>query len=322
MSRNPFSPPFRMVFAATLLLAALAAATVSGQRGGAFRGPRDHPAIQYTDGLVDNVVAGLNARLEAGELDLRWEGRSGYLRSVLDAFDLPVESQLLVFSPTSFQSDYIEFDNPRAVYFADEVLLGWVRGAEVLEIAAFDRQQGSVFYSLAQTPEAEPRFERRETCLACHLSWDTLGVPGLQVMSMFPAPEGSERLRERPLRRSPEPPRGPMGRMVRHRHAWRLGAHGERRGGGCRRSGRDARRCPSGDRVDGGQVRPRRLPDALQRCRRASGARPSGPHDEPHNAGRLGVAPDRPPGGTGRTGGPGPIHRRRPFSGRSSKRRR
>ena len=189
MSRNPFSPPFRMVFAATLLLAALAAATVSGQRGGAFRGPRDHPAIQYTDGLVDNVVAGLNARLEAGELDLRWEGRSGYLRSVLDAFDLPVESQLLVFSPTSFQSDYIEFDNPRAVYFADEVLLGWVRGAEVLEIAAFDRQQGSVFYSLAQTPEAEPRFERRETCLACHLSWDTLGVPGLQVMSMFPLPK-------------------------------------------------------------------------------------------------------------------------------------
>ena len=180
------TPSVLLTGAAALLLAVIAATTVSGQRGGAFRGSRDHPAIQYTNGPVDNVVAELNARLEAGELDLRWEGRSGYLRSVLDAFDLRVESQVLAFSPTSFQTEYIEFDNPRAVYFTDNVALGWVRGAEVLEIAAFDRTQGSVFYTLPQTPDEEPRFERRETCLACHLSWDTLGVPGLQVMSMFP----------------------------------------------------------------------------------------------------------------------------------------
>ena len=189
MSNWRYSPPVVLAGATALLLAAMAASTVFGQRGGAFRGPRDHPAIQYTDGPVDNVVADLNERLEAGEVDLRWEGRSGYLRSALAALDLPVESQLLVFSPTSFQAEHIEFDNPRALYFADEVSLGWVRGADVLEIAAFDRRQGSVFYTLAQTPDEEPRFERRETCLACHLSWDTLGVPGLQAMSMFPLPK-------------------------------------------------------------------------------------------------------------------------------------
>ena len=186
MSRIRCTPSVFLAGAAALLLAAMAVSTVSGQRGGAFRGPRDHPAIRYTDGPVDNVVADLNARLEAGEINLRWEGRSGYVRSVLEALELPVESQLLVFSPTSFQAEHIEFDNPRAVYFTDDVSLGWVRGAEVLEIAAFDRTQGSVFYTLPQTPEEEPRFERRETCLACHLSWDTLGVPGLQAMSMFP----------------------------------------------------------------------------------------------------------------------------------------
>lgn len=189
MLRGRCTPRFALAGAAALLAAAVAAETVLGQRGGAFRGPRDHPAIQYTDGPVDNVVADLNERLEAGEIELRWEGRSGYLRSALAALDLPIESQLLVFSPTSFQAEHIDFDNPRAMYFADEVSLGWVRGADVLEIAAFDRRQGSVFYTLAQTPDEEPRFERRETCLACHLSWDTLGVPGLQAMSMFPLPK-------------------------------------------------------------------------------------------------------------------------------------
>ena len=101
---------------------------------------------------------------------------------------MPVESQVLVFSPTSFQEDYIDFDNPRAVFFRDDVALGWVRGADVIEIAAQDRRQGTIFYSLEQTRSAAPRFRRRETCLACHLSWDTLGVPGPQVLSMFPMP--------------------------------------------------------------------------------------------------------------------------------------
>ena len=165
--------------AALLLLGVIAVSSVSGQRGGAFRASRDHPAIQYTEGAVDNALADLNRRLDEGTAALAFEGRSGYLRSVLEALGMPVESQVLVFSPTSFQEDYIDFDNP----------LGWVRGADVLELAAQDRRQGTVFYSLEQTPSAAPRLRRRETCLACHLSWDTLGVPGLQVLSMFPMPK-------------------------------------------------------------------------------------------------------------------------------------
>jgi hypothetical protein len=175
--------------AALLLLGVIAVSSVSGQRGGAFRASRDHPAIQYTEGAVDNALADLNRRLDEGTAALAFEGRSGYLRSVLDALGMPVESQVLVFSPTSFQEDYIDFDNPRAVFFRDDVALGWVRGADVLELAAQDRRQGTVFYSLEQTPSSAPRFRRRETCLACHLSWDTLGVPGLQVLSMFPMPK-------------------------------------------------------------------------------------------------------------------------------------
>mgnify|MGYP003310355816 FL=1 len=46
--------------------------------------------------------------------------------------------------------------------------------------------QGTVFYSLPQTPADTPQFTRNDQCLACHLTWDTLGVPGLQVLSTFP----------------------------------------------------------------------------------------------------------------------------------------
>ena len=175
--------------AAVVLLGVFAVTSIGAQRGGAFRASRDHPAILYTDGQVDNAIADLDRSLEEGSASLAFEGRSGYLRSLLDALDMPVESQVLVFSPTSFQEDYIDFDNPRAVFFRDDIALGWVRGADVIEIAAQDRRQGTIFYSLEQAPSAAPRFRRRETCLACHLSWDTLGVPGPQVLSMFPMPD-------------------------------------------------------------------------------------------------------------------------------------
>jgi hypothetical protein len=60
-----------------------------------------------------------------------------------------------------------------------------VRGAEVLEIAAQDPRQGTVFYQLPQR-ETGVEITRNEKCLACHLSWDTLAVPGPLVLSVLP----------------------------------------------------------------------------------------------------------------------------------------
>ena len=180
--------PGRWLAGATLLAAAAVATEVAGQRGGAFRASRDHPAIRYTDGPVDDAVAKLNRRLAAGEVELAFEGRGGYLGSVLDALDVPVESQVAVFSPTSNQDDLITSDNPRAIFFNDSVAVGWVRDAELLEVAAQDPRQGVIFYAIPQETGGEPRFTRNDRCLACHLSWDTLGVPGLQVLSMAPLP--------------------------------------------------------------------------------------------------------------------------------------
>ena len=56
----------------------------------------------------------------------------------------------------------------------------------MLEVAAQDRQQGVLFYTLDQNDVNTPQFQRNDSCLACHLSWDTLAVPGLQVLSTAP----------------------------------------------------------------------------------------------------------------------------------------
>ena len=179
----PRTTPFISV---TVGLVGLGIVASAGQRGGAFRASRDHPAIAYSTGAVSNVVSELNDKIQAGEVELRFQGRGGYLDSVLRALDVPVESQIAVFSKTSRQASEITSQNPRAIFFGDTVAVGWVRDGDKLELATQDRRQGTVFYTLTQTPADQPRFTRTDRCLACHLSWDTLGVPGLQVLSVAP----------------------------------------------------------------------------------------------------------------------------------------
>ena len=174
------------IAACAVLLAAAGMVTLHGQPSNAFRASRDHPAIAYSTGPVDNAVVDLNRRVREGAVELTFDERSGYLRSVLQALDVPVESQVTVFSPTSNRAPLITSSNPRAIFFRDDVAVAWVRGSDELELAAHDRRQGAVFYTLPQTPARTPRFERDDRCLACHLTWDTLGVPGLQVLSTFP----------------------------------------------------------------------------------------------------------------------------------------
>ena len=175
--------------AAAGLLAALAAGVASGQRGGVFRESRDHPAIRYTDGARSDAVTALNEAVRSGAVELAFDPASGYLRSVLDALDIPIESQVTVFSETSFQARWVTPENPRALYFNDTVAVGWVRDADVLEIASLDPVQGVGFYSLDQRPADRPELRRNEQCLACHLSWDTLGVPGLMTLNTLPLPD-------------------------------------------------------------------------------------------------------------------------------------
>jgi hypothetical protein len=134
-------------------------------------------------------VSLLNQRIRQETIQLRFEKRAGYLRSVLDALDVPVESQLAVFSKTSLQSERIEPKNPRTIFFNDSTAVAWVRGG-FIELASVDPQQGVVFYSLEQRPARKPQIIPRRDCLRCHISEIILGVPGMIVRSRFTAPTG------------------------------------------------------------------------------------------------------------------------------------
>ncbi len=160
-----------------------------GDLTGVFTGALDHPAIEYSTRPVADPVALLNRKLEDGK-QLAYEPGRGYLRAVLDALGIPVESQITVFAKSSFQQHLINPANARAIYFNDQVAVGWVRGAPMLEVASQDPRQGTIFYGLNQGTRAKPRLIRRDDCLTCHESYDTLGVPGMLLRSVYPASDG------------------------------------------------------------------------------------------------------------------------------------
>jgi hypothetical protein len=152
---------------------------------------RNHQAIAYATAPESNAASRLNARLANGETKLVSNGPSGYLQSLLTALDVPVASQMLVFSKTSFQAPRINGSNPRAIFFNDTVSVGWVRGGPVLEIVTQDPNEGSIFYTLSQDTTAAPHLERNDTCISCHLADATQNVPGMLVGSVFPGPDGT-----------------------------------------------------------------------------------------------------------------------------------
>jgi len=159
--------------------------------GGSFLVPLDHEAIEYTKRPTTDPITRLNEKLKSGAVKLKFEDDgTGYLASVLKALDVPVESQVMVFSKTSFQAPRIAPRTPRALYFNDDITVGFVQTGDVVEITSVDPQQGVIFYSLDQEEVAKPRFERRDTCLQCHQSAATLGVPGLVVRSVVSEPSG------------------------------------------------------------------------------------------------------------------------------------
>jgi hypothetical protein len=172
-------------FALAALLATSALVKTSGtQLADTFTRWLDHPAINYKSTEPTDSVARLSRRLQDGSVRLKSDGPSGYLRSVLDALDVPIESQIAVFVPDSVQARRINPGNPRTLFFSDNVVVGWVRGG-FIEIAAQDRRQGIAFYAMDQAlfGSGGARIARRDDCLSCHYSYSTAGVPGVVVRS-------------------------------------------------------------------------------------------------------------------------------------------
>jgi hypothetical protein len=109
---------------------------------------------------------------------------------VLDALKVPRSSQMLVFSKTSFQRERISPRTPRALFFNDDIYIGFIPGAPLLEFSVADPKLGAVFYTLSQETNTRPRFVRTDQCLECHASGKTMGVPGHLVRSFGTDEEG------------------------------------------------------------------------------------------------------------------------------------
>jgi hypothetical protein len=166
-------------------LAAVVAAYAFADFDGSYILPQNHAAIQYNTAPVTDRVAELQRQLRDGKAKLGFDEQHGYLKAVLKALNVPVSSQVLVFSKTSFQAPRISPRMARALYFTNDVFIGWVPGGDVLEIASVDPRLGVVFYTMDQDPAPKARIDRRDECLQCHASGGTLGVPGLVVRSVY-----------------------------------------------------------------------------------------------------------------------------------------
>jgi hypothetical protein len=146
----------------------------------------ERPPIRYSASTPENRVSQLQTQLESGKASLEYEPRFGYLRGVLKALEIPTESQVLVYSKTSLQIQRISPETPRAIYFNDDVYIGFCQNGDVLEVSVADPQLGAVFYTMEQRRNKPPVFERQtENCIICHGSSRTENVPGHLVRSLF-----------------------------------------------------------------------------------------------------------------------------------------
>jgi hypothetical protein len=191
------------VTAVLVISAIVDVALASGRQQAPWVGVlEEHPAIQYASRPTTDRVARLNQSLAlhglsrqsaegaAADRTFQRDERTGYLMSVLDALGVPLESQLLVFSKTGVQRAYTSPHNPRALFYNESVVVGYVPGAPLIEIAALDPQQAIIFYTVDQAAPA-PAFVRGRSCLSCHVSASTLDVPGLITRSNIVADDGT-----------------------------------------------------------------------------------------------------------------------------------
>jgi hypothetical protein len=151
----------------------------------------EEPPISYTATDDNNLVSDLITKLDSGEIRLEYERDFGYLRSLLRELEISINSQVLVFSKTSLQVQYISRRNPRAIYFNDEVYVGWVRGSSLMEISTNDPKLGAAFYTVDMMPGRARVRRANYDCLACHISTLTQGVPGHTVRSVLPKIDGT-----------------------------------------------------------------------------------------------------------------------------------
>jgi hypothetical protein len=142
-------------------------------------------------GDTDDAISRLGQKLADGTASLHYADDRGYLPSLLELLGIHVDSQVLVFSKTSFQHALISPSNPRAVYFNDNVAIGMVPGGTVYEVMALEPSHELAFYTLDTKKTERPSFKRRGVeCLFCHGPGNR-GAAAMVVASVIPSADGT-----------------------------------------------------------------------------------------------------------------------------------
>lgn len=188
------SLPVRLGLTGLAVAAGCLALPVQGQIAVRNQGyiPYSDAPINYRSQDLTDPVALLEKQIEAGKVTLTYDADQGYLRSILSLLKVPVESQTLVFSKTSFQYPKISPEHPRALYYNDDVYVGKVHQGNAIEIVSFDPRQGAIFYLLDEQKVDKPVIQRAELdCTQCHIAAGTRGVPGVLLRSVYSTPTGT-----------------------------------------------------------------------------------------------------------------------------------
>ena len=149
------------------------------------------PPHNYWERPPQDAVTAALKKIENGELKVDTSNDRAFVSSLLGALKVPVSSQLLVYSATSMQSGIINPRNPRALYFNDEIYVGFVPGG-LVEIMGVDPELGGVFYIFDKPqPGQLPRTDRSTRCFNCHAGSATMRIPGLLAESVAPIISGA-----------------------------------------------------------------------------------------------------------------------------------
>lgn len=179
-----------MIFRFSLLACCLTGLALSGGHAQVY----EESPIRYSRRTPGDIAADWRRSLPMGEPEFDQSSPKAFLRSVLDELGISPESQLLVFSTTSFQNKKIDGARPRALYFNENHYVGFVQGGP-LELVTTDSRMGLNFYTMTVPKPNDlrgPTLHRDPACITCHAGNSQSDFPGLMALSVFSTEEGSQ----------------------------------------------------------------------------------------------------------------------------------